>query len=190
MKKYIPVTLPPGRLRLATPPPGHRRSQRRSESLRSLASLRTLHRCCLQAGRPPDGAPNRPPAVAGDRIGRPPSGIQQPRSGLRHSRLASGRRGMLRPAGATVRLPRRRGTDHRHCRLLRACRERPRRRAAEQRDEVAPLHSITSSARATRVRGTSRPSTFAVRRLRNSSTFVVCWTGRSAGLSPLRIRPV
>ena len=40
------------------------------------------------------------------------------------------------------------------------------------------------------VRGTSSPSAFAVRRLRNSSTFVVCWTGRSAGLSPLRIRPV
>src|SRR5262249_41243723 len=53
-----------------------------------------------------------------------------------------------------------------------------------------PPHSITSSARATRVRGTSRPSTFAMRRLRNSSTFVVCWTGRSAGLSPLRTRPV
>ena len=34
-------------------------------------------------------------------------------------------------------------------RLLRARRERPRhRRAAEQRDEFAPLHSITSSARA------------------------------------------
>ena len=37
--------------------------------------------------------------------------------------------------------------DHRHRRLLRARRERPRRcRAAEQRDELAPLHSITSSA--------------------------------------------
>src|SRR5262245_34121126 len=32
--------------------------------------------------------------------------------------------------------------------LLRARRERPRRRAAEQRDERAPVHSITSSARA------------------------------------------
>ena len=39
--------------------------------------------------------------------------------------------------------------DHRHRRLLRARRERPRRRrAAEQRDELAALHSITSSARA------------------------------------------
>ena len=48
--------------------------------------------------------------------------------------------------------------DHRHRRLLRARRERPRRRAAEQRDELAPLHSITSSARASSVGGTSRPS--------------------------------
>src|SRR5262249_44755293 len=81
--------------------------------------------------------------------------------------------------------------DDRHCRLLRPRRERPRgRRAAEQQYELAALHSMTSSARAMSVRGTSRPSTFAVRRLRNSSTFVVRWTGRSAGLSPLRIRPV
>ena len=40
-------------------------------------------------------------------------------------------------------------------RLLRARRERPRgRRAAEQRDELAPPHSITSSARASSVGGT------------------------------------
>ena len=51
-------------------------------------------------------------------------------------------------------------------RLLRARRERPRRRrAAEQRDELAPLHSITSSARASSVGGTSRPSALAVLRL-------------------------
>src|SRR5262249_13208993 len=36
-------------------------------------------------------------------------------------------------------------TDHRHCRLLRARRERPRRSAAEKRDERAPFHPITSS---------------------------------------------
>src|SRR5262249_15949622 len=41
-------------------------------------------------------------------------------------------------------------------RLLRARRQRPRRRAAEQRYELAPLHSITSSARASRVGDTSR----------------------------------
>src|SRR5262249_25018460 len=34
--------------------------------------------------------------------------------------------------------------NRRHRRLLRARRERPRRRAAEQRDELAPLHSISS----------------------------------------------
>ena len=56
--------------------------------------------------------------------------------------------------------------DHRHRRLLRPRRERPRRRrAAEQRDELAPLHSITSSARASSVGGTSRPSALAVLRL-------------------------
>src|SRR6516225_785304 len=37
--------------------------------------------------------------------------------------------------------------NHRHRRLLCARRERPSRRAAEQRDELAALHSITSSAR-------------------------------------------
>src|SRR5262245_62261296 len=41
-------------------------------------------------------------------------------------------------------------TDHRHCCLLRPCRNWPRRRrTAEQRDEIATSdHSITSSARA------------------------------------------
>src|SRR5215467_5986992 len=49
-------------------------------------------------------------------------------------------------------------------------------------------HSITSSARARSVGGTSRPSALAVLRLMNSSTFVTCWTGKSAGFSPLRMR--
>src|SRR5262249_21962062 len=38
-------------------------------------------------------------------------------------------------------------TDHRQCRLLRARREGPCGDAAEQRDERAPVHSITSLAR-------------------------------------------
>src|SRR5262245_40687838 len=50
-------------------------------------------------------------------------------------------------------------------RLLPARRERPRRRrAAEQRDECAASHSITSSARASNVAGTSMPSALAVAR--------------------------
>src|SRR5215831_14177722 len=47
--------------------------------------------------------------------------------------------------------------------LLRVRRERPRgRRAAEQSDELAALHAITSSARASTVGGISRPSALAV----------------------------
>src|SRR6266436_5833583 len=74
---------------------------------------------------------------------------------------------------------------------LRACRERPRRHcAAEQRDELAAFHSITSSARPESGSGTVMPSPLAILRLIISSTFVDCWTGRSAGFSPLRMRPV
>src|SRR5262249_60384032 len=73
--------------------------------------------------------------------------------------------------------------------LLGPGRERPRsRRTAEQRYELAPLHSITSSARASSVGGTSSPSAFAVLRLITSSYFVACCTGRLAGFSPLRMR--
>src|SRR5262245_35066236 len=74
--------------------------------------------------------------------------------------------------------------------LLRARRERPRShsRAAEQRDELAPRHSITSSARASSVGGKSRPSALAVFRLITSSYLVGACTGRSAGFSPLRMR--
>jgi hypothetical protein len=55
--------------------------------------------------------------------------------------------------------------NYRHRRLLRARRERPRRRrAAEQRDELAAAHSITSSARPSSVIGNVMPSAFAVLR--------------------------
>src|SRR5262245_49186943 len=83
-------------------------------------------------------------------------------------------------------------TDPGHSRrLLRACREWPRnrrrrRRAAEKRDELAPPHSITSSARASTVAGRSRPSALAVLRLMTNSYLEACSTGRSAGLAPLR----
>src|SRR5262245_2810043 len=56
--------------------------------------------------------------------------------------IAAGRRAVKEP-------------DHWHRRLLRPRRERPSRRAAEQRDELPPFraraHSITSSARASSV---------------------------------------
>ena len=72
---------------------------------------------------------------------------------------------------------------------LRGRRERPRRRrAAEQRDELAPSHSMTSSARASTVVGISRPSAFAAFRLTTSSYLFGACTGRSGGFSPLRMR--
>src|SRR5262249_51867318 len=72
--------------------------------------------------------------------------------------------------------------------LLRPRRQRPRRRAAEQRDELAALHhSITLSARASSVAGTSMPSARAVTRLITKSNLVGCSTGRSAGSAPRRI---
>src|SRR5262245_2378537 len=78
--------------------------------------------------------------------------------------------------------------DHRH-RWLRARHERPRGRAAEQRDERAPFHhSITSSALASKVAGISIPIALAVLRLITSSYLVGACTGRLAGFSPLKIR--
>src|SRR5262249_28862670 len=80
-------------------------------------------------------------------------------------------------------------SNDRHRWLLRARLERPRRSAAEQRDEMAtPHHSITSSARASSVGGISTPSALAVFKLMTSSYLVGVCTGRSAGFSPLRMR--
>src|SRR5262245_33193914 len=72
--------------------------------------------------------------------------------------------------------------------LLRPRRQRPRHRAADQRDEGPPPHSITSSARASMSGGTSRPSVFAVLRLITNSYLPGACTGMSPGLAPLRIR--
>src|SRR5262245_40561857 len=74
--------------------------------------------------------------------------------------------------------------------LLRARRERPCCRVANQGDELASRHSITSSAMASSRGGKLRPNALAVLRLITSSNLVDCMTGRSAGFSPLRIRPV
>jgi hypothetical protein len=47
-------------------------------------------------------------------------------------------------------------------------------------------YSITSSARPSSGSGNVIPSALAVLRLSTSSTLMDCWTGRSAGLSPLK----
>jgi len=68
--------------------------------------------------------------------------------------------------------------DHRHRWLLRSCRERPRRGAAEQRDKIATAaHSITSSALASNIAGTLRPNNLAVCRLMISSNLLDCTWG-------------
>src|SRR5439155_8122537 len=81
--------------------------------------------------------------------------------------------------------------DAPHALLLRARRERPRsRRAADSQDELAAFHSITSSASAGSLGDMSRPRTLAVCRLMTNSNLAARITGRSAGFSPFRIRPV
>src|SRR5436190_22311005 len=72
-------------------------------------------------------------------------------------------------------------------RLLRARSERPCCRATEQRYEFPPLHSMTSSASASSLSGTSRAIAFAALRLITSSNLVGCSTGSSVGGLPLRI---
>src|SRR5262249_18028278 len=73
--------------------------------------------------------------------------------------------------------------------LLRGRPDRPCYRAAQQRDGLPPLHSITSSAVAMSVGGTAMPSILAVWALMTSSNLLDCTTGRSAGFAPLRMRP-
>src|SRR5262249_12585761 len=98
----------------------------------------------------------------------------------------------LHKSGDPLALDRRRAraqeTDGRpHRRLLRARRERPRGRAADERDERAALHSITSSARTRSVGGTAQPRTLPAFRLIVNSNLTGCSIGRSPGLAPLRI---
>jgi len=55
---------------------------------------------------------------------------------------------------------------------------------------IAAVYWITSSAVANSVSGMVRPSALAVLRLMTRSNLVGCSTGRSAGFSPFRMRPV
>src|SRR5262245_58230286 len=77
--------------------------------------------------------------------------------------------------------------DHRHRRLLRTRRKRPRCRAAEQRYELAPFHSITSSVRKSKDSEIVNPNALAVLRLITSSNLTGRWIGKSAGPVPLII---
>ena len=71
--------------------------------------------------------------------------------------------------------------------LLRGRKRPSSRRAAEKDDEITTCyHSITSSARASSVEGTVRPSALAVLRLMTRSNLVGCSTGISDGFVPRR----
>jgi hypothetical protein len=73
-------------------------------------------------------------------------------------------------------------------RLLRTPRERPCGcHAAEQREEPAPIHSITSSAIASSFSGMVTPSALAIVRLMIKSNLVGCSIGRSDGFAPRMI---
>ena len=62
------------------------------------------------------------------------------------------------------------------------------RRTADKRDELAPFHSRTSSARSRKVSGIVKPIALAALRLTTSLNCVGFCTARSEGLAPLRIR--
>src|SRR5215471_16188168 len=190
-KLVTPVTLPPGRLRLATSP----------TATGSVATLNTIgDRCGRRLGRECGrrrtgrdhghlttnqvGRQCRQPVILilGEAIFKrdvltldKACFSQAMTDGGHEVWIVAGRPGTEEP-------------DQRHRRLLRPCRKRPRRRATEQRDELAPSHSITSSAVASSVGGTSRPSAVAVLRLITSSYLVGACTGRSAGFSPFSMR--
>src|SRR5262249_21176602 len=57
----------------------------------------------------------------------------------------------------------------------------------EPHDELAPRHSITSSARTRSVGGTAQPRALPAFRLIMNSNLTGCSIGRSPGLAPLRI---
>ena len=139
--KLIPVTLPPGRLRLATsptrtgsPPVTKTIGTVVVAALAASAAgvLPTIRATCRRRSPPPEAATGQfdpPPAVLDrDVLALDEACFLQALAECSHAVRLAGER-------STAEKP-----HHRHRRLLRARRERPRRRrAAEQRDELAPL---------------------------------------------------
>jgi hypothetical protein len=97
-----------------------------------------------------------------------------------------GAAGLKSPLGPTLRL---KVSRHLRVRLPAVVRcNRRSRGAPKPRNELPPFHSITSSASASRFDGMVMPSALAVLRLITSSNLVGACTGKSAGLSPRKIR--
>jgi len=97
---------------------------------------------------------------------------------VRRATLAS----LLRRASEGIRL-----SEHLVISALRPRHPRPRQRAAQPRDELAPPHSMTMSARTRTLSGIVRPSALAVLRFTSSCSRVGCSTGKCAGRAPLSI---
>src|SRR5262245_43212388 len=159
-KKLMPVTLPPGRARLATrpystgfPPMAKTIGIVEVAALAAFAATGlpgvTITLTCRRTSSAASSGNRwyrfRPPVFDRHVLAFEVAGfIQAPPEGS-HT------------VGGGLGRPRVEPPDHRHRWLLRASRQRPRRRrAAEQRDELAPLHSMTSSASCWRCKGTSR----------------------------------
>src|SRR5262249_19658418 len=108
-------------------------------------------------------------------------------------RAGAGRANIHRPersAAPAVELPKRGGTGH-----AGGSRQRRQRRPLALGRGIRVGHDREDTAGYVRFspksgRGTVIPSALVVLRFRNISTFVDCWTGRSAAFSPLRMRPV
>jgi hypothetical protein len=123
-----------------------------------------------------DVGPSGPPGPKGDPGPEgPPFGIRVLRSNCDESRC------MIQCSDDEMLLSAYCGTRRNTAAVLSRCSNR----LAQMHD-----HSITSSARALNIGGNSNPTAFAVFRLITSSNLTDCITGRSAGLSPLRILAV
>jgi len=181
-----PVTLPPGRARLATrPPPTGSFANAKTIGMTGVTRFKaattlptvTMTSAFSRTNSAAISAASVLPAIFDyDGSTFDPSEFTQPR----HKGSCPG------TPGRSVRTQEPYGWQS--ARLLPAYRHWPRDRARESCHELAPSHhSMTSSARASSAGGTSRPSAFAVIRLSARSNLVGCSTGISPGFAPRRI---
>ena len=190
--RHMPVRLPPGRLKLATRP-----ARTGSLPARKTIGIAEVAFFAASAGKLPPWVtmtltlrPTRSAANSGtDQPDLPPSVFDRhvlslDVAGFAQSLAESGHIPCIRSDRRAAE-----PADHRHRLLLRAEVARHGHRAAQEQYQVAPLHSITSSARARIARGIVSPSALAVLRLMTSSNWVGCWIGISAGLAPASTRP-
>ena len=192
-KKLTPVTLAPGRLRLATRPmPTGSPPVVKTIGIVLVAALAANAEEGLRSrrSRRPVGEPIRPPAPAADRIDSPPSGIRLPHFDPRHNRL---------PQALAERAQTSAERQAMWCRGTRSpaspAAARARRAATPPRPPSSVMNSRALIIRSPRRR---RRAASAAPRGRASGGLMVddefelwaCITGRSAGLAPLRMRPV